>query len=186
MLASQYTFKDELIQFIESISQATKHTANPWPVPKRNMVDLCEVIKDYFYHPLTHGSNSIKKVLPAILATSSFIQAKYSKDIEYIGLSSKNFPKSHRWLQRDKSGELISPYDLLPKVYEGANQEEIQQYLSDIEDLNDGGAALTAYGKIQYTDMTNKERDQIKEALLKYCELDTLAMVMIMEHLQSI
>ena len=186
LLASQYTFKDELIQFIESISQATKHTANPWPVPKRNMVDLCEVIKDYFYHPLTHGSNSIKKVLPAILATSSFIQAKYSKDIEYIGLSSKNFPKSHRWLQRDKSGELISPYDLLPKVYEGANQEEIQQYLSDIEDLNDGGAALTAYGKIQYTDMTNKERNQIKEALLKYCELDTLAMVMIMEHLQSI
>ena len=89
-------------------------------------------------------------------------------------------------MQRDKSGELISPYDLLPKVYEGANQEEIQQYLSDIEDLNDGGAALTAYGKIQYTDMTNEERNQIKEALLKYCELDTLAMVMIMEHLQSI
>ena len=81
---------------------------------------------------------------------------------------------------------MISHYDLLTKVYEGANQEEIQQYLSDIEDLNDGGAALTAYGKIQYTDMTNKERDQIKEALLKYCELDTLAMVMIMEHLQSI
>ena len=71
-------------------------------------------------------------------------------------------------------------------MYEGANQEEIQQYLSDIEDLNDGGAALTAYGKIQYTDMTNEERNQIKEALLKYCELDTLAMVMIMEHLQSI
>ena len=89
-------------------------------------------------------------------------------------------------MQRDKSGELISPYDLLPKVYEGANQEEIQQYLSDIEDLNDGGAALTAYGKIQYTDMTNEERNQIKKALLKYCELDTLAMVMIMEHLQSI
>ena len=41
-------------------------------------------------------------------------------------------------------------------------------------------------GKIQYTDMTNEERNQIKEALLKYCELDTLAMVMIMEHLQSI
>ena len=89
-------------------------------------------------------------------------------------------------MQRDKSGELISPYDLLPKVYEGANQQEIQQYLTDIEDLNDGGAALTAYGKIQYTDMTNEERNQIKEALLKYCELDTLAMVMIMEHLQSI
>ena len=34
--------------------------------------------------------------------------------------------------------------------------------------------------------MTNEERIQIKEALLKYCELDTLAMVMIMEHLQSI
>jgi hypothetical protein len=34
--------------------------------------------------------------------------------------------------------------------------------------------------------MSDKERGQISAALLKYCELDTLAMVMIYEHLNSL
>jgi hypothetical protein len=38
----------------------------------------------------------------------------------------------------------------------------------------------------QYTDMSNEERHTLREALLKYCELDTLAMVMIFEHLIEI
>ena len=38
--------------------------------------------------------------------------------------------------------------------------------------------------KIQYTDMTEEEREDISEALKRYCELDTLAMVMIYEHLK--
>jgi len=58
--------------------------------------------------------------------------------------------------------------------------------LSNIDNIDDGGAALTAYGKIQYTDMTEKEREDIAEALKRYCELDTLAMVMIYEHLKSL
>jgi hypothetical protein len=33
-----------------------------------------------------------------------------------------------------------------------------------------------------YVDMTPKERDRNHSRLLKYCELDTLAMVMIYEH----
>ncbi len=31
--------------------------------------------------------------------------------------------------------------------------------------------------------MSDKERDELTKGLLKYCELDTLAMVMIYEHL---
>ena len=58
--------------------------------------------------------------------------------------------------------------------------------LSNIDNIDDGGAALTAYGKIQYTDMTEKEREDISDALKRYCELDTLAMVMIYEHLKSL
>ncbi|WP_342633065.1 hypothetical protein [Gillisia limnaea] len=50
-----------------------------------------------------------------------------------------------------------------------------------MEDIADGGAALTAYGKLQYTDMPLAERLELKNSLLKYCELDTLAMVMIVE-----
>ena len=48
------------------------------------------------------------------------------------------------------------------------------------------GAALTAYGKLQYTNMSEKERLAIKYSLLKYCELDTLAMVMIYERFKEL
>jgi len=51
-----------------------------------------------------------------------------------------------------------------------------------MNNIADGGAALTAFGKLQYTDMSEEERLEIKNSLLKYCELDTLAMVMIYEH----
>ena len=54
------------------------------------------------------------------------------------------------------------------------------------KDIADGGAALTAYGKLQYSEMNNKERLAITDSLLRYCELDTLAMVMIYEHLKEL
>ena len=85
-----------------------------------------------------------------------------------------------------ENGNVISPYDMLPSVHEDMTHEEIETSLSQIENIEDGGAALTAYGKIQYTDMTKGEREKIGTALKRYCELDTLAMVMIYEHLNSI
>jgi hypothetical protein len=39
---------------------------------------------------------------------------------------------------------------------------------------------------LQFVDMSTHERDTITTSLLKYCELDTLAMVMIYEHLLNI
>lgn len=38
-----------------------------------------------------------------------------------------------------------------------------------------------AYAKMQFEHMSDYERDGLKAGLLKYCELDTLAMVMIYE-----
>ena len=75
-----------------------------------------------------------------------------------------------------------SRYKLLPPVFENWSNDELDKLLSDVEDLNNGGAALTAYGFLQYTDMSQQERDKITQALLRYCELDTLAMVMLWEH----
>ncbi len=50
------------------------------------------------------------------------------------------------------------------------------------QDIDDGGAAMTAYAKMQFYQMDELEREVITKALLRYCELDTLAMVMIWEH----
>ena len=190
--SSNYPFKSELVSFIETISHPKDKHPDPWKVPTRlsgngtrDMIDLCAVIKKYYYNPHTKGSNSIKQVLPSVLKSSEFIQNKYSKSIEAIEVSSKNFTLNHIWLQY-RNDEIINPYDLLPPLYENMTQDQINDTLSELENINDGGAALTAYGKIQYTDMTKQERVDITDALKRYCELDTLAMVMIYEHLKSI
>ncbi len=75
---------------------------------------------------------------------------------------------------------------MLPKVFDNWTEEEIEMSLSEIEDIDNGGAALTAYGKLQYTDMSAEERKELSSALLKYCELDTLAMVMIYEYFKKL
>jgi hypothetical protein len=40
---------------------------------------------------------------------------------------------------------------------------------------------MTAYARMQFTEMGEGERQRIIDALLRYCELDTLAMVMLYE-----
>ena len=45
---------------------------------------------------------------------------------------------------------------------------------------------MTAYGKLQFQEMSAPERIAIQSALLKYCELDTLAMVMIYEEWKAV
>jgi hypothetical protein len=55
------------------------------------------------------------------------------------------------------------------------------QFLFDSEDLKEGGAATIAYAKLQFTNMSNCEREELRGALLRYCEFETLYMVMIVE-----
>jgi hypothetical protein len=51
------------------------------------MVDMLELVKQYYYQVDMGGSNSIKKVLPAVLNSSEFLQNKYSAPI----YNSRNF-----------------------------------------------------------------------------------------------
>lgn len=175
--------KAELISFLKTISKSTKNQVHWWE-GNRNMVDLCKVVKDYYYNPFTNGSNSIKAVLPASIHSSKFLKKKYSQPIGNINLSSQNFPANHIWLKMF-GDNMIDPYKTLPQLFENWNDSDLEDNISDIENIADGGAALTAYAKLQYVDMTIKERDEITQALLKYCELDTLAMVMIYEHFKN-
>jgi hypothetical protein len=47
--------------------------------------------------------------------------------------------------------------------------------------IAEGGAAAAAYARLQFEDLNPLTCQKIKDALLRYCELDTLAMVMIVE-----
>lgn len=175
--------KKELVSFLKTISQSTSKLSETWQ-GDRNMIDLCRVVKDYYYNPHTKGSNSIKAVLPASLNSSDFLKMKYSQPIGKINLTSHNFPSNHIWLQMEDD-QVINPYKILKPLFDNWTETEMEANLSDMENIADGGAALTAYAKLQFTDMTTKERDEITQGLLKYCELDTLAMVMIYEHFRN-
>lgn len=178
----EITDSRELIQFIESI---TSGPDEKW-LGDRNMVDLCELVKKFYYHPQTKGSNSIKKVLPAILQESQFLQQKYSVPIygSTNGIKSLNY-KEHRWIATDQNGKVKDPYKYLPPIFNDFEFDEIESMLGS-NTLADGGAAMTAYSRMQFSEMTPLESDRIVSALLKYCELDTFAMIMIVEYWQDL
>ena len=184
LLESNEDDKDALISFIESISHNTGSSARIW-CGSRDMIDLFQVVKNYYFHPEMNGSLSIKAVLPAVLNTSEVIKKKYVKPISDINLTSKNFPQDYVFLQFE-DGKAISPYKALPSVYENWSQEQLDSALANIGDIADGGTALTAYAKLQFEEVTLEERDALESALLRYCELDTLAMVMIYEHFKEL
>jgi hypothetical protein len=140
----------------------------------RDMIDLWKCVKSYYYHPMMKGSNSIKQVLPTVMNVSDFLKAKYSKPLEFgINLKSRVL-----W-QADSNGKVLDPYKLLEPIHDDISGNEL--YLERGE-IQDGGAAMVAYAKLQFTQMSDSEREAIIQALLRYCEMDTLAMVMIYDH----
>ena len=172
---------DELIAFIESISQPPENESGAWGVGPRNMVDLLEMVKKYYYDPIMKGSNSIKQVLPAVLRTSPYLRERYGSPIYGVpgGIHSNNF-KEMVWFQ-EKDGEVVDPYKLLPTMFDGFSEKDRELLLSIDGSIDNGGAAMTAFARMQFSEMGDAERAHLRELLLKYCELDTLAMVMIYE-----
>lgn len=169
---------DELCAFIECMTHAPKKAEESW-VGERDMVDMQKLVVSYYYHPSMKGSNSIKAVLPAVLNSSTFLQEKYSKPIYGAddGIKSLNFPA---WTWVVKDGESVKdPYKLLPTLFTDISDEDIAQL--EEESLANGGAAMTAYARMQYEDTSDSQIKEYRDGLLKYCELDTLAMVMIYE-----
>ena len=142
-----------------------------FPGGDRELIDLFALAKHGVFYPNTKGSNSIKDILPATINHSIFLQNKYKKPIygSSNGIKSLNY-KDVAWAK--KSGKNYrDPYDI------------IKDYSN--EAISEGGMAATTFAKLQFEDLTEDERESLKTALLRYCELDTLAMVMIAESWQD-
>lgn len=167
-LLARYPTHPKLFEFFETLTRTKEHEGS------RAMVDLLNLVKKFYYNPSTRGSNSLKAVLPAILKESKLLQDKYSQPIYGKSIPSLNFAPI-AWVQKDANGEVKDPYKLLPKLPE----------IDDFEDdeLAHGGAAMTAWGAMQYVDMSDESQRELQKALLRYCELDTFAMCLLWEHL---
>jgi hypothetical protein len=123
------------------------------------IVDLCEVARQYYLHPLMKGSLSIKHVLPAVWGADADLRADPAF-AEYVG--------------RDATGGLLNPYDTLPPLPIGEKEEVVDE----------GTGAMRVYQEMMFgvaaSDPT--ARENYRRLLLQYCRLDTAAMVMIWKH----
>ncbi len=164
------TDPEDLLIWIDTITVSNRKYGD------RNMVDMLELVRKYYYHPMMGGSNSIKAVLSAVISASDFLKDKYSK-----AYNSKNFKNMVWWKADHDGGSPFDPYSLLPPLFEDVDISK-DELLLENEHISEGGAAMIAYAKMQFSEMTDEERNAIIRGLLKYCELDTLAMVMIYEH----
>ncbi len=122
------------------------------------IVDMCALAKDGYFHPEMKGSLSIKYVVPAIW---------------------RNDPELRKvpWFQKyaaTKDGVVLNPYATLPPLPIGEKDELV----------NEGTGAMRAYQAMLYGQEGSdaKTKESWKRLLLQYCELDTMAMVIIFEH----
>jgi hypothetical protein len=144
------------------------------------LLDMHDLAKKYYFHPIMGGRTSIKVTLPAVLnATKSKVIKSLLEEDGLYGL--------------DEQGKIINPYKLLIPIKINIGGEDFE--FTDNEEegdeeiaIREGGAAMTAYYDMIYG--INKDKADVKalyeNALKKYCKLDTLSMVCVWEHWMDI
>lgn len=160
---------EELLEWLKKILD------RPSGAKELSLVDMYEFVIKGYYHRDMEGSNSIKSVLPAILSSSKYLKEKYS--LKYY---SENYSEGIIWYQEKENKNVRNPYDIL--MDKGKNNQDIANLL----EINVGSSAAKAYTFLQFSGISDTDRKKIESELLRYCELDTLAMVMILEHWLSI
>ncbi len=130
---------------------------------KADTTRLCDMnllALKYYFHPLMGGLTSIKVTLPAVLAATKSERIRQWLNAEGL------------W-QLDANGQAQDPYTLLPSI----------RIMDQFEKVKDGSGAMRAYQDMMYGVYREHTliKELYKEALLKYCKLDTLAMVVIWE-----
>jgi hypothetical protein len=171
--------RDQLIAFIDSLVGADGSTGR--------LVDLGQhVTHPLLFLPGTKGSSSIKKVLPALLTHSKRLQENYRQPIYGAkgGIASLNF-RDQTWVQFDDEGNVLDPYSLLPGRFNDPELDALEDTEESRAVVADGGAAMVAYSLLQSDSLAPKDRAELEKQLFRYCELDTLAMVMAFDGLKE-
>jgi hypothetical protein len=146
----QYGENDrELMDWIDWMTES----GNP------RIVDLLQVAKEGYIHPLMKGSLSIKDVLPAVWESNPRLRES-DEFRKYVG--------------HDSLGKLLNPYDTLPPLPIGGKEEVVKE----------GTGAMRVYQEMMFGLSASDPavRENYRSLLLQYCELDTAAMVIIWRH----
>ncbi len=128
------------------------------PETQGRMVDMNRLALSYYFHPKMRGSTSLKYVLPAVWEASSEVR-KLPWLAPYV---------------KERDGKLLSPYEVLATTKIGDEEECVRE----------GTAAMSAYQEMLFGEGARDAAVQAswRSLLLKYCQLDTLAMVVVFRH----
>jgi hypothetical protein len=96
-------------------------------------------------------------------------------------VESLNFDR-HVWIDPKFNND---PYETLPRLFDEYDNEKLDRLLFGFDELAEGGAAMTAYNYLQFSEIPYEQREILRDGLLRYCELDTMAMVMLIEGWQE-
>lgn len=120
------------------------------------ILDLHDVCRRHYFHPIMGRRTSIKNVLEAVWSSFPEVRRRFEEIEGYPG-----DPES-------------GPYAALPPIRIGGRTEVVAE----------GTGAIRAYEAMMYG--LERDEPETREAwrdlLLQYCRLDTLAMVLIWEH----
>jgi hypothetical protein len=137
-------------------------------VKSERCLDLVVISRGHFYDPSMKGSHSIKKVLPVVWKNPAI---------------QKLFPK----YAFDQYGQPVkSPYDSLPALTLQDSKDNALDLskLDELDIVKNGPGAMLAYEHVRYGLAAGDQaaRRSIRGQLMRYCELDTAAMVMVWKH----
>jgi hypothetical protein len=120
------------------------------------LFDLNDLCVRGFFHPGMGGRTSIKVVLDALWKSDPAMRGRCAEWGGGVG------------------DPLVGPYEALPPVMVDSTALNVQE----------GTGAMRAYQAIMYGAEKNDPamKSALRELLLRYCKLDTLAMVLIWDH----
>jgi hypothetical protein len=127
--------------------------------PNPRVVDLCELARQHYFHPRMKGSVSIKYVLPSVWEANPALHQQ---------------PEFAGYARIGHDGRAMNPYDVLPPL-PIADKEEV---------VKEGTGAMRVYQEMMFgrSSADFKIRQQYRQLLLQYCQLDTAAMAVIWKH----
>ena len=135
------------------------------------LVDMNAFTLKHYFHPYMKGRTSIKKTLPAIWNHNSYLHEVAWFKPYVLHNEDGIIQDPYRTLKTKFATEFMG---FSPTDSESENSEDV---------VSDGGAAMKAYQDMMFGDPVNKLK--LKQQLLEYCKLDTMAMVIIYHHWQN-
>jgi hypothetical protein len=157
-------------------------------------LDTLDLIKKGYIHPNAHGSNSLKKVLPALCPDFQYgifgSEGTLSDDVS-VDADSGGSGGAGEGQDEQKGENAMGVYRLWYHLEGGGTVQDLQRASRGLQGnaTANADASSTAWMESVRTTMTKDERDRMWQTLriqlLEYCSLDTKALYEIMREIHA-